>query len=200
MAHETLAPWGERVEGAGPMTADELLAMGDASHGFELVNGVLVRMSPTGFQHGGITLDLGSALNAYVKPRKLGKVMAAETGFLLSHAGQPDTVLAPDVSFVHVDRLPAPTDPNITKFLPLAPDLVAEVASPDQYKPEMATKAQRYLEFGVHLVWIVWPGTKAVDVWRPGSDAPVSTLAIGDALDGQDVVPGFSYPLAELFE
>ncbi len=40
MAHETFAPWAEKVDGVGPMTADELLAMGDASHGYELVDGV----------------------------------------------------------------------------------------------------------------------------------------------------------------
>ncbi len=81
----------------------------------------------------------------------------------------------------------------------LAPDLVAEIASPNQYRPEMADKAQRYLAAGVRLVWVVWPKYSQVDVWRPGSDQPVATLNVDDQLDGLDVLPGFTYPLARLF-
>jgi Uma2 family endonuclease len=200
MAHEFSAPWAERVEGIGSLTADELFRMGqDATHGYELVEGVLVRMAPTGFEHGDITSELGFALNAYIKPRKLGKVMAAETGYILSAPGQPDTVLAPDVSFVRAERLPDRSDPNFKHFQRLVPDLVAEVASPDQHMPEMAAKARVYLTAGVRLVWIVWPATQTVDVWRPEHDDPIATLNTADALDGLDVVPGFTGAVADLF-
>lgn len=199
MAREVVAPWGQVVPGVGPMTADELLALGDRGRGCELVDGVLVRMAPTGFTHGDIVWELGSTLGFYVKQRQLGKVTAAETGYVLSPLGQPDTVLAPDVAFVRTERVPARDDPAAAKFLRLAPDLVAEVASPDQYRPEMADKVKLYLASGVRLVWIVWPPSQTVDVWRPGSDVPAATLSVGDALDGLDVVPGFRYPLADLF-
>jgi len=199
MARNVVAPWAQIVPGVGPMTADELLALGDRGRGCELVDGVLVRMAPTGFTHGDIVWELGSTLGVYVKQRRLGKVTAAETGYVLSPPGQPDTVLAPDVAFVRAERVPAPGDPAAVRFLRLAPDLVAEVASPDQYRPEMADKAKLYLASGVRLVWMIWLNTKTADVWRPGSDAPVQTLALGDALDGMDVVPGFRYPLADLF-
>ena len=49
------------------------------------------------------------------------------------------------------------------------------------------------------LVWIAWPGRREVDVWRLGSDEPVATLGVDDALDGQDSVPGFTSPVAALF-
>ncbi|MBF6589958.1 MAG: Uma2 family endonuclease [Ktedonobacterales bacterium] len=156
-------------------------------------------MSPTGFRHGDIASELAFALQSYVKPRKLGKVPAAETGYIFSLPGQPDTVLAPDVSFVRADRVPASTDPSIMTFLRLAPDLAVEVASPDQYKPEMAAKARLYLAAGVRLVWLVWPASQTVDVWRPGTDAPVATLTTTDALDGLEVVPGFTCPVVDLF-
>ena len=81
----------------------------------------------------------------------------------------------------------------------MAPDLVVEVASPDQSRPELADKVRRYLSAGVRLVWVVWPRYRRVDVWRIGAPAP-STLAAGDDLDGGDVVPGFAYPVARLFE
>ena len=64
----------------------------------------------------------------------------------------------------------------------------------------MAAKARRYLQAGVRLVWVVWPKRRQVDVWRPGDTQLSTTLRIADALKGLDVVPGFSYPLVELFK
>ena len=93
----------------------------------------------------------------------------------------------------------------MTSLTHLAPDLVAEVASPDQWRPEMGEmgeKARRYLAAGVRLVWIIWPKRREVDVWQAdaaGKTRLVVTLKRGDALDGLNVLPGFTYPLAELF-
>jgi hypothetical protein len=59
-----------------------------------------------------------------------------------------------------------------------------------------------WVDAGVQLAWVVWPDTQQVDEWRPGATGTpqlVATLGAGDALDGQDVLPGFTYPLADLF-
>jgi Uma2 family endonuclease len=181
------------------MTASELLAWGDESYGYELVEGVLVQMSPTGGAHGNLALDLGAALRAFVKPRGLGRVLAAETGFLLSQVSQPDTVLAADAAFVRADRAPVPGSPEWDGYWRLAPDLVVEVVSPGQSKPALAAKARTWLEAGTRLVWIVWPVRQQVDVWRAGSRQLTQTLHLGTSLDGLDVLPGFTYPLDELF-
>lgn len=204
MARQTFAPWAEIVSDKGPMTADELLHMPDDGWHYEVVDGVLVKMPPLGFEHGRIVNEIAWALTTHVKSMRLGVVTGAETGFLLSRQGQPDTVLAADISFVRAEQVPPigtpGTDtPGTEKYLRLAPDLVAEVASPDQYKPEMAAKAEVYLDAGVRLVWVIWPGTKTVDVWREGSDMPIATVSVDDHLDGLDVVPGCRFPLAELF-
>jgi hypothetical protein len=72
----------------------------------------------------------------------------------------------------------------------------------------MAAKVQPYLRGGTALVWVFWPERGDVDVWRPGDlrprhqDMRPSTtrhMDTGDVLDGEDVVPGFSCPLAPLF-
>jgi hypothetical protein len=46
---------------------------------------------------------------------------------------------------------------------------------------------------------VVWPQEQQIDVWRPGDEQPSRTLYSGDLLDGEDVVPGFAYPIARLF-
>jgi Uma2 family endonuclease len=73
------------------------------------------------------------------------------------------------------------------------------VVSPSQFQPEMAAKAREWLARGCRLVWVVWPDRQAVDEWLPGDQEPHRTLRPGDNLDGGDVMPGFRYPVAKLF-
>lgn len=200
MAHETLAPWAELVPDAGRMTVDEMLALPDDGWMYELVEGRLVRMPGSGGGASTIAVNLVIALGTFVKARQLGRVAGADGTYDLTRPGDTgETALVPDVALVRADRVPSPTSSEYARAWKLAPDLVAEVVSPSQYRPEMAAKAMRYLETGVRLVWVIWPKPQQVDVWRQGSDAPVTTLSLGDTLDGLDVVPGFMYPLADLF-
>jgi Uma2 family endonuclease len=155
-------------------------------------------MPPTGGGHGELALELAGALRDWVKPRQLGRVLAAETGFQLG-AG---TVLAADAAYVRAAHIPAPDNPSWERFWPLAPDLVAEVASPGDTRTELEAKARAWLAAGVRLVWVVWPRLRQVDVWQPdaqGAAQRVGILELGDVLDGLDVLPGFTYPLADLF-
>ena len=167
MKHETLAPWGEPVPGGAPMSADELLALDDSVWQYELVDGRLLRMAPTGLEHFEITDRLLDALKAHVKQHALGRVTLPDTGFAFARPDVADTVLSPDLAFVSaakVAQLPPPGSAERRKYLRVVPDLVVEVASPDQFHPEMAAKARLYLELGVPLVWVVWLALRQVDV------------------------------------
>lgn len=200
MQHDTLAPWAEREPNAPErVTAAELLARPEDAWRYELVEGRLVRMPPIGGGHGRTSLKLANALDAYVEQHALGMVTVGEHGFILSQPGQPETVLAADIAFVRTEHVPARTSPEFDAYWPIAPDLVVEVASPSQYRPEMAAKARLWLHAGVRFVWLVWPGLRQVDVWRPGADEAVATLNEADMLDGMDVVPGFTLPVARIF-
>jgi len=63
----------------------------------------------------------------------------------------------------------------------------------------MAEKAKTHLFYGTRLVWVIWPRYQQVDIWRPGDVEPSMTLGVTDTLDGEDIVRGFSYPIADLF-
>src|SRR5262249_42006663 len=113
-----------------------------------------------------------------------------------------DTVLASDVTFVRFDRLPARDSAEWEQFWRLAPDVVGEVASPSQKAGDLEAKARAWIAAGVRLVWVIWPKRQQLNSWRPaaaGLPQLVATLGTNEALDGLDVLPGFSYPLAELF-
>jgi Uma2 family endonuclease len=80
--------------------------------------------------------------------------------------------------------------------MPVMPDVIAEVKSPTDHYDEMREKARFYVANGARLVWLVFPAPQIVEVYRPNE--PSDILTINDALDGFDVLPGFSVPIREI--
>ena len=176
-----------------PMTAEELLMMPKDGFRYELVKGELKKMSPAGFNHGVVGMSLGVLLAQHVKANKLGVVCLAETGFKI--ATDPDTVLAPDVSFVRRERIPQSGLPKA--YFAGPPDLAVEVVSPGDTKKEVSEKVEDWLAAGAQAVWVVNPQRLTVTIHRPQMEAV--TLGEDDELDGQDVVPGVRCRVAEIF-
>jgi Uma2 family endonuclease len=176
-----------------PMTADDLLHANISDKRTELLRGVLVVREPAGGLHGVVAMRLGIRLGQYVERTGAGYVFAAETGFRLTT--NPDTVRAPDVAFVRGDRLPGPA---LRGFPGLAPDLVVEVLSPDDRPTEVSARIADWLSAGTRLVWVVDPERRLAHVHRP--DRSASDLTIDDALEGEDVLPGFACPLATIVQ
>ncbi len=176
------------------VTADELLLLYSQGVRGELIRGVLTEVTPVGQEHGEIVTNLVLALGNFVKPRGLGRLTASDAGVWLER--DPDTVREPDIAFFSAARMPPGV--RVTGYSEIAPDLVVEIVSPGDSRREVRDKARMWLSHGVRLVWVVHPGTRTVDVHRPGE--PVVTLAAGGALDGADVLPGFSCPLSAAFD
>ena len=184
---------GQTTAGVRPMTADELFKLPKDEARGELIQGVFYPAMPTGGRHGEIEALLAWRLLNVVQPSGRGRVMTGDPGIVLERG--PDTVRAPDVAYFSPERLPPETD--ITRFLDAVPDLAVEIVSPSNRPSEIREKAEMWTSFGARLVWVVWPETMAVDVYRP--EEPVATLTEGDTLTGQDVLPEFSCPVREIF-
>jgi Uma2 family endonuclease len=174
-----------------PLTAEQLLGIQPRHKRVELVRGVMVVREPAGYRHGRVAAAMAGRLLAHVAATRAGHVLSAETGFQIGH--DPDTVRAPDVAFVAAGRAP---DPEPAGFARLAPDLVIEVLSPGDRPGEVLTKVADWLEAGTRLVWVVDPERRLGRVYR--ADGSERTATLGEALDGEDVVPGFSCPLSEV--
>jgi len=181
------------------LTAEELLAVPDPDLPHELWRGVLRRVMPASGAHGYAVTLLISALAQHVYSHDLGKLFSESTGFVLERS--PDTVLCPDVAFVAKQRLPA-GGPGWS-FPELAPDLAVEVLSPSDRSGEVRAKVAEYLRLGVRCVWIFHPAKRTVQVHArgagPASRITITVLGERDVLDGGEVLPGFRYPLAQLF-
>lgn len=175
------------------MTADELMAMPDDGYQYQLIDGELVRMSPSWPGHSAIGASFVTALSNHVAQEDLGVVFGADAGFLLGQ--NPDTVLSPDVAYIQHDHLPA--DPDQQGYWPVAPDLVVEVASPSDRRSAISEKVVRYQQVGVRLVVVVWPQTRSLTVYALGHE-PVE-LKEDATFDGGEVLPGMQLLVADLF-
>jgi len=173
------------------MTADELLHLNLPDKRTELVKGVLVVREPAGYRHGEVAANIAAYIHNFSRSLKLGTVLGAGTGFKLTT--NPDTVRAPDAAFIRRERVPDPAPLGFPSFVP---DLVVEVLSPDDRPGEVLRKVADWLNAGVRLVWVVDPVRRIARVYR--ADGSESSLAEGDGLDGEDVLPGFSCRLAEV--
>ena len=184
---------------AADWTADMLERLPADGWCYELVEGRVVRMPPPGPEHGRIEVNICLALALYIRAEGLGEVYVGETGWDLTRPGDHrDTVLAGDVAVVRTGRLPLPPPRKGQTYRPLAPDLVVEVASPTQSRSDLADKAQHWIERGVTAVWVLWPAQRELDLGTAGISEP-RTLHDDDALEGGDVVPGFSISLSQLW-
>ncbi len=174
-------------------TEEQLSAIADDGHRYELVNGELRMMSPAGGHHGLLASRLLRKLGNFVEEHGLGETYAAETGFLLSQ--NPDTVRAPDLAFVAETRVKGFEQHQ--GFLPLAPDLAAEIVSPNDRFADVEEKAICWLEAGVKLVLVIDPQTKTVREYR--SKESILVRHQSDIVEGDDVVPGWTLNVSELF-
>jgi Uma2 family endonuclease len=177
-----------------PWTVDDLYTMPDDGWKYEIQAGILVSEPLPGTRHGWIAAHITAILHAHVRSRRLGLVLSNDSGFILSRS--PDTVRGPDVSFVSRSRLEAMKDPM--RAFPGAPDLAIEVLSPSNTPAGLHAKVADYLAAGTRLVWVIDPEAETVVVYR--SLLSPTTLRPGDVLAGQDVLPGFSTSVADLFE
>lgn len=168
--------------------------MPDDGYRYELVAGELRKMVPAGWRHGTVAGHLHTLLGAHVKQRKLGTVLGADPGFLLSR--DPDTVLAPDIAFIKKERLVRQTSEET--FWPGAPDLAVEVVSPSDTVSDVDDKVKSWLEAGASMVWVVNPKWRSMTVYRSATE--IKTLTENDELTGEDVVPGFSCRVGDVFE
>ena len=175
----------------GRMTAAELLALPDDDYRYELVRGELIRMPPPGFRHGQIVVRVAIRLGQFAEAHRLG-VVVAESGFHLE--SDPDTVRGPDVAFVSAARVPPGQAP--TGYPTLAPDLAVEILSPSERPGARQQKVSEYFAAGARLVWEIDPTQHTITVHHSPDES--ATLAAADEISGDDVLPGFTCPVADL--
>lgn len=176
------------------MTADELLRLYSKGVRGELIRGELYKAMPAGMEHGEIVMKLGAELTVFVKARRSGRIAGSDSGVLLEQ--DPDTVREPDIAFFSESKISAET--RVRGYAEVVPDLVVEVVSPSNSNHEIYDKARMWISHGVRLVWVIYPDSRTVAIHT--HDGPVTVLTDTDTLEGQEVLPGFTCNIADIFD
>jgi Uma2 family endonuclease len=158
---------------------------------YELDEGELVVMTKPRPLHNRIAERLFRALDRYLETYPVGEVFIFEYLFVLG----PTIKRAPDVSFLRSERAQR-IDPNVD--IPGAPDLAVEVLSPNDTASGMRRKIRQYFAAGAQCVWIVYPETREVEVWKQPSQ-PQKVLQETDVLEDPDLLPGFALRVGAFF-
>jgi Uma2 family endonuclease len=161
----------------------------------EIVRGELVMMSPTGDLPCSAGGEIYISLHAYAK-KVGGRAYTDNAAFLVDLPNRKS--FCPDASYY--------TGPRAgMKFLPHAPDFAAEVRSEGDYGPaaerEMAEKRADYFAAGTKVVWDV--DLLSVDVVRKYvADSPENPKVFrrDERANAEPAVPGWTFPVAELFD
>ena len=172
-------------------SADELLQIPDEER-FELWDGKL-RERVVGTKACWIAGNVASAVLRFAEHRSLGFAFGGGLGLQIA-AGRPNTVLRVSGAFLAAGRIPNDTLPD--GHLTVAPELAILVNSPHDEADYVAEKTGLLLDSGVRLVWVINPGARNSFVHR--ANGTVSVVRDDGALDGEDVLPGFSLPLARV--
>jgi Uma2 family endonuclease len=178
------------------LTADDVLDLPDpeGGTGWELVDGQLVPVMPASFVHGELIAEVCRRLGNHVREHGLPGRVASDPGVVLGLRRDPERMRGPDVIYIGLSKLVA-QDPE--RFLRAIPDLAVEIDLTSARKPGGQQRVLDYLEAGVRLVWAIDVHSRTAMAYRP--DGSARLIRADEALDGEEVVPGFRLPLAELF-
>jgi Uma2 family endonuclease len=172
-------------------TPEDLLTLPIGKH-CELVGGRLVEKDG-GAYAGWVAGRIASLLGAW-EDRGWGWVFSGTAGYQCFRP-DPERVRKPDASFILRGMLVGDRIPD--GHIPIAPDLVVEVVSPNDRFYEVDGKVQEYLTAGIPLIWVVNPETRTVQVTR--RDGSGVRLGERDELTAEGLLPEFSCRVAELF-
>ena len=162
----------------GLLTFEEFEGLPDEPGKMELLDGELIRLPPAKVKHMEIAIRLFRVLDG---ANKDGDAYI-ETGYKIAR----NVWLVPDVSIAY------PGQPR-NDYFDGAPLLALEIISESNRAEDVDRKVKKYLSGGGIEVWVIYPKTQSVKVFRQGSIWECQT-----ALES-DIFPGLTIELAQLF-
>ena len=162
---------------------------------FECINGQYVEKPSMGARSNVLAFRLMVLLHLHVEAHGLGRCFGENLSYRIFPT-DPRKSRIPDGSFIRSGRLPGEKIPSGDMTIP--PDLAIEVISPNDEVENLFERIGDLMGAGVRLLWVIDPASRQVHVHR--ADGTATRLVDADSVDGEDVIPGFTCPLGELFD
>lgn len=170
------------------LAAFERIAADNPDQLLELIDGRIAE-KVVGREHGRIVLKLGALLIDWCEANGIQGHYGTEVHHMADE--QTPLTLLPDVSFAYGgEALPN----GAVKGMP---DFVVEVKSASNSYQQLRDKARLYLRHGTRLVWLIYPQRAIVEVYY--ADGSSELFDKDQTLTGEDVLPGFTLQLRDIF-
>jgi Uma2 family endonuclease len=173
------------------LTLEQFLRLPEAKPALEYIDGKVVQKVSAKRVHSVLHSFLSTRIFEHVRPRRLGlpyiELRCTYGGRSLVH----------DLAYFPKGRIPKDATGKLVDDVFLAPDLAIEIISPGQTVKNLSARLTWCVAHGVRLGWLIQPTRERVLIFRP--DRPAETLERDGSLSGEDVLPGFALPLAEMF-
>ena len=102
----------------------------------------------------------------------------------------------PDAAWITQERLDALTGDEWNRWVYGAPDFVVEIRSRTDDLLPLQNKMALWMAAGARLGWLIDAGNRRVYIYRAGQAEP-ELLDDPEKLDGEDVLPGFAFPVRQ---
>ncbi len=155
--------------------------------------GDIILMEPTGSKTGWFNINIGTDLTNWNRQTMLGFVFDSSAGFTLPN----QAVRAADASFIKKERWEKISKEDQKRFAHICPDFVVELLSESDQEWALQNKMNEWMDNGCRLAWMINPIKKETTIYRGNGET--EKKAFPDALNGEDVLPGFTLKLPEIF-
>ncbi len=176
-----------------PATIDDLYRVPDDGYTYELVDGELVKMAPTGDDPNYVAGEVYASLRLYA--RRLGKGRARTDGVAYAVTAPIRRTFSPDVSFSFTR--------SGMRFLDGPPLFAAEVRSEHDYGPAAnrayAAKRHDYFAAGTAVVWDIDPIARTVTKYTADAPEMPTLFQEGEEADAEPALPSWKVAVAAFF-
>jgi Uma2 family endonuclease len=194
------------------MGVADFMAMPDDGNRHEYVRGEIRSMPPPKGRHGVIETRISMRIAKHLLERAgdfgwlpehgidahdrlVGLVAGGEFGIEFALPDDPHQIRGADCVYIPPEQL-AELGWDGTSYFPAVPWLVVEVISPSDSALDVAERVQDYLTGGARRVWCVYPPRRTIHIHAP--DGPTRVLRSDEILVDEELLPGFSVPVALL--
>ncbi len=153
----------------------------------------IIIMSPVGGESGFFEKIIIVELELWTRVQKSGVTFSSSTGFLLPNGA----MRSPDACWISPERWSQVPEDQKKKFLPLVPDFIVEIKSPNDKLKDLDLKMKEWVANGTLLAWLIDPDHKKVSIYRKNNSVD-TILNFEQKLNGEQILPGFEFDLSLL--
>jgi Uma2 family endonuclease len=154
---------------------EEFLALPETKPASEYIDGQIYQKHMPQFQHSTFQIEIATAINLIGKPQKLA------FAFPELRCNFGDVSIVPDIAVMRWANIPFLANKRVANQVPVAPDWIIEILSPDQSPLRVMNKISSAITNGSELGWLISPAQDFIMVYE-GDRFP-------EKMSGKDILP-----------